>query len=103
MERKEGDTVYFHRRVGEVLQAKILHVYRDWVDLEDIEPWVAIRDLYDTQEDAEKALSPAGRRMAGCLREAKEAYEELGYNPDDLSKRDHILKIAFQLFNTTGG
>lgn len=101
MEWKEGDTVYFHMRAGEVLAAKILHVYREWVDLEDVLPWVRISDLYPTKEEAEKALSPAGRRMAGCLREATEAYGELGYNPDDLSKRDHILKIAFQLFNTT--
>lgn len=100
-EWKEGDGVWFHRKAGKVLWAKIRHVYREWADLEGVEPWVALLDLYRTKEEAEKALSPAGRRMAGCIREAGEIYkEEMGNLLAD-DRWEITLKIAFRLFNTT--
>lgn len=52
-----------------------------------------------TKEEAEKALSPAGRRMAGCFREAETMYYENSFI--HVQDRDGLLiKIAFQLFNT---
>lgn len=116
---KEGDTVYFYVRPGTLELRKIESIVDDSnvVHLEGHDSWVLISDLFLTPEEGAKALSPATKRMRGCLIQSKRIYGdafpghaiedgEISATPGILSTvtdaKSHILRIAFKLFDAGG-
>lgn len=102
MEFKEGDKVYFHRKPGAICQTTILHIYREWADLEDVNDWMYLGDLYGTEESAEESLSPDAKRLSGCYREATLLCGMDSVVPFELdSNRQHSLisTLAHMLFD----
>jgi len=99
---KKGDIVFYHDVPGVIRTTEIEDILRDsWALLKDVDDFVEVGDLFHSEEAARAALSPAGKRMQGCIEQAESIYETHCHR---WYSHNHqmILDIAFQLFNTEG-
>ncbi len=102
MGHKVGDKVYFWKASGDMRQAVIEAVDTlGCVSLEREDDWVDEVDAFATVEEAAKSLSPAGRRLEGCFREALSIYEgeEVPKTVGQKEVYTMVMKMAVLLFN----
>jgi len=97
-EFKEGQTVWFYYNPGDIRHDTIKVVDDGFYFLSYGKPyrWWDSKDLYASLEEAKAALSPDGKRMAGCLEEARRIRN------CDFCEFSEILQIAFKLFDAGG-
>lgn len=97
-----GDIVYYYYRAGEIRYGSIESITNNPV-IYSVAKDDVFRDeseLFPTEALAIEGGSPACRRMASCLIEAKYAYREGfgAWDSRDSDARQQIMLIAFKLF-----
>lgn len=103
---REGDTVFYHKSPGVVVEGSIQTVYPDGdYSLNGNEFYFTGERLYSAREEAEDDISPEGKLMLGSLKDAGRILSKSFPNVPIKTILDydkHLFDIAFKLFDLGG-